>query len=133
MSVLVPSHVIVERARDADPARVRDADLRCSISLTRTHASDCGFRQVFARVDGGPRIALVFGDAVIVEVRPGHHVLTAHNTLFIKRVEFTIEIAEHLEFELINSARWWTAGMAGLLGAAPLFLTVRQVKSGIAA
>lgn len=110
------------------PVPASDAELGCSVTLTRAHPSDCGFRQVFARIDGGPRIALVYGDVVNVEVRPGPHLLTAHNTLYRKRLEFTIESSEHLEFELVNSARWWTAGLAGLLGAAPLFLEIREVR-----
>jgi hypothetical protein len=115
--------------RRADPRIDETDDLRATVSLTRRHPSDCGDRQVFARIDGGPRIALVFDQSVTVEVPPGRHVLSAHNTLFRKRVPFVIEPAEHLEFELINSARWWTPGMAGLLGAAPLFLTVRQIRT----
>src|SRR5262245_50499106 len=103
-------------------------DLRSTISLTRVHPSDCGQRQVFVRLDGGPRIALVFGETVTMDVEPGSHMLFAHNTLFWKHVPFAIEPAEHLDFEVINSARWWTAGMVGVLGAAPLFLTVRLVN-----
>jgi hypothetical protein len=89
---------------------------------------DCGQRQVFVRLDGGPRMALTYGQAVTIDVEPGQHVLLAHNTLFRKRVRFAIEPSEHLEFVLINGARWWTAGVAGVLGAAPLFLTVEQVS-----
>jgi len=104
-------------------------DLRSTIELRRIHPSDCGQRQVFVRLDAGPRIALVYGDSVTIEVQPGRHELFAHNTLFRKRVPFAIEPAEHLEFVVINGARWWTAGVVGILGAAPLFLTVKQVPS----
>jgi hypothetical protein len=114
--------------RRAEPRFDATDDLRATISLTRRHPSDCGERQVFARVDGGPRVALVFGQSVTIDVQPGRHVLAVHNTLFRKRATFVIEAAEHLEFELINGARRWTPGVAGLLGAAPLFLTVRQVS-----
>jgi hypothetical protein len=107
----------------------QQTDLRSTITLNRVHPSDCGERQVFVRLDDGQRIALVYGDSVTVEVQPGSHRLFAHNTLFRKRLSFAIEPAEHLEFEIINSARWWTAGVVGLLGAAPLFLTVRLVGS----
>jgi hypothetical protein len=58
-------------------------------------------------------------------VSPGRHRLRVDNTLFWKTIEFAIEPGEHLECLVINRARWWTAGMAGLLGSAPLFLTVR--------
>jgi len=102
-------------------------NLGSTITLNRVHPSDCGQRQVFVRLDGGPRIALVFGESVTIEVQPGGHRLFAHNTLFRKHVTFAIEPAEHLEFDLVNSDRWWTAGFVGVFGAAPLFLTVRLV------
>ncbi len=103
-------------------------DLRATVCFSRMHPSDCQERQVFVRLDGGARFALTFGESVTIEVRPGSHRLMAHNTLFWKRMAFTIEPGEHLEFVLVNSARWWTAGMAGVLGAAPLFLTVQQLS-----
>jgi hypothetical protein len=94
------------------------------VTLSRHHPSDIGQRQVFARLDGGPRIALVYGDTFSAEVEPGRHHLRAHNTLFWKNIDFTIELGEHLEFIFINSGRWWTAGVVGFLGSAPLFLQV---------
>lgn len=103
-------------------------DLRCLITFSRTHPSDCGQRQVFARLDDGEQVALVYGDIVTFEVNPGRHKLRVHNTLFWKNVEFSIEPGERLELIIINGARWWTAGMAGLLGCAPLFLTVKLVS-----
>jgi len=126
--------ILTTRPSDADERRDApglDAadDLRSTVCLSRRHPSDIGDRQVFARIDDGPRVALTFGQAVTLDVAPGRHVLFAHNTLFRKRVEFALEAAEHLEFELINSGRWWTPGIVGLLGAAPLFLTVRQVRA----
>ena len=99
-------------------------DLRTVVTLSRDHPQDIGQRQVIARLDGGPKISLLFGQSVTAEVAPGQHLLRAHNTLFRKQVPFTIEPGEHLEFVLINTARWWTASMAGILGAAPLFLKV---------
>jgi hypothetical protein len=101
-------------------------DLRCTVTISRDHPSDCAQRQVFLRVDGGPRVALVFGESFTTELEPGRHRMRVHNTLVWKTVDFAIEPGEHLEFIVINSARWWTAGMAGLLGAAPLFLTVQR-------
>ena len=103
-------------------------DLRSLVTLSRTHPTDCQQRQVFARLDGGPSVALRFGETVTLEVTPGRHRLRMHNTLFWKTLTFTIEPAEHLEFLAINGTRWWTYGMAGLLGSAPLFLTVRQMS-----
>ena len=103
-------------------------DLRCLITFSRTHPSDCGQRQVFARLDGREQVALLYGDIVTLEVNPGRHRLRVHNTLFWKNREFSIEMGERLEFLMINSARWWTAGVVGVLGSAPLFLTVKQLS-----
>lgn len=101
-------------------------DLRTSVTISRAHPRDVGQRQVIVRLDDGPRIKLEFGDEHTVELQPGRHKLFVHNTLFWKTTYFSIEPGEHLEFIVINSARWWTAGMVGLLGSAPLFLQVVQ-------
>lgn len=99
-------------------------DLRTVVTLSRDHPRDVGQRQVIVRLDDGPKLALLYGQSITAEVAPGQHLLRAHNTLFRKAIPFTIEPGEHLEFVLINSARFWTASMAAILGAAPLFLSV---------
>ena len=101
-------------------------DLRALVTVSRTHPADCQDRQVIVRLDDGARATLVFGQSFTIEVQPGAHHLRAHNTLMWRNVHFTIEPGEHLDFIMINSARWWTAGMVGVLGAAPLFLTVER-------
>ena len=107
----------------------RDADdLRSVVTFVRDHPSDCGQRQVFVRVDGGLRLALVFGEAIDVELRPGLHHFRIHNTLFWKHVHVAIEPGEHLQCRIVNSARWWTAGVVGVIGAAPLFLSVQMTS-----
>jgi hypothetical protein len=103
-------------------------DLRCLITFSRTHPSDCGQRQVFARLDDRDQVALLYGDIVTLEVNPGRHKLRVHNTLFWKNLHFSIEMGERLEFLVINRARWWTAGVVVVLGSAPLFLTVKQLS-----
>ena len=103
-------------------------DLRSLVTLSRTHPTDCRERQIFGRLDDQARVVLRYGEEVTLEVTPGRHRLRVHNTLFWKTLVFAIEPGEHLEFLAINRARWWTYGMAGLLGSAPLFLTVRQLS-----
>jgi hypothetical protein len=110
----------------ADAALDDVEDLRSTITVSRDHPSDVGQRQVFIRIDGSERVALLFGESLTTELEPGRHRLRVHNTLIWKTIEFAIEPGEHLEFIVINSARWWTAGMAGVLGAAPLFLKVEK-------
>jgi hypothetical protein len=123
--------VTTERFGRAGPAGADAAfdeleDLRSLITVSREHPMDVGQRQVFLRIDGGERLALLFGESVTTDLEPGRHRLRVHNTLMWKTIDFAIEPGEHLEFIVINSARWWTAGMAGLLGAAPLFLTIEK-------
>jgi hypothetical protein len=110
-------------------ARPHDVDDLCSIvTISRAHPSDCGQRQVVARLDLASRITLVYGESFTQEVAPGQHHLRVHNTLFWKNVRFAIEPGEHLEFVIINGAKWWTYGIVGLLGSAPLFLTVQRLS-----
>lgn len=101
-------------------------DLRTSVTISRAHPTDIGQRQVIVRLDEGPKIKMVFGDEFTIELQPGRHKLFVHNTLFWKTTYFCIEPGEHIEFIVINTARWWTAGVVGMLGSAPLFLQVVQ-------
>ena len=105
----------------ADPAD----DLRSFVTLSRDHPSDIGERHVFARLDD-TKVRLAYGESVTAELTPGAHHLRAHNTLVWKKLKFTLEPGEHLEFVIINSGRWWTWGMAGVLGSAPLFLRIAK-------
>jgi hypothetical protein len=113
-------------SRTPDALRRNSDDLRALVTLSRTHRSDCGQRQVIVRLDGGPKVKLLFGDLFTVEVQPGAHHLRVHNTLFWKNIRFTIEPGEHLDFLIRNEARWWTYGMVAVLGSAPLFLRVER-------
>jgi hypothetical protein len=114
----------MDRPGAAPAAPDRADDLRSFVTFIRNDPADCGQRQVFVRIDGGQRLALVFGEAVEIEVQPGLHHFRVHNTLFWKHVRIGIEPGEHLRCCIVNSARWWTAGVVGVLGAAPLFLSV---------
>ena len=118
----------IQPHRVIDPMPDAGESLDCSVTLSREHPDDCGQRQVFARLDEDVRAVLVFGQSVTLEVKPGAHVLRVHNTLVWKTIEFTIEPGEHLGFTIINRAPKWAVGMAGILGWAPLFLTVRKTS-----
>lgn len=100
-------------------------DLRSFVTISRNHPEDVQERQVYARLDGKAS-TLLFGDCITAEIAPGAHHLRVHNTLVWKNIRFTVEPGEHLEFVVINSARWWTWGVAGVLGAAPLFLKIER-------
>lgn len=98
-------------------------DLRSFVTLSRTHPNDVGERHVFVTLDT-EKFRLSYGDTITAELGPGAHRLRAHNTLVWKNMPFTLEPGEHLEFLIVNSGRWWTWGLAGVLGSAPLFLSV---------
>src|SRR5437870_1587268 len=73
-------------------------DLRALVTVSRAHASDCRQRQIVDRLDGGPKVQLLFGESMTLEVEPGAHHLRVHNTLMWRNIPFTIELGEHLEF-----------------------------------
>ena len=100
-------------------------DLRSFVTLSRTHPTDIGERHVFVKLDD-TKVRLSYGDSFTAELKPGAHHLRAHNTLVWKNLKFTLEPGEHLEFVIINSGRWWTWGIAGVLGSAPLFLSIAK-------
>jgi hypothetical protein len=100
-------------------------DLRSFVTISRTHPSDIRDRHVYVRLDGKDA-KLLFGEHFTAEAEPGAHELRVHNTLMWKRIKFTLEPGEHLEFIIINSGRWWTWGFAAVLGSAPLFLKVEK-------
>jgi hypothetical protein len=119
----------IDHQPEADHARAAEdaahgLDLRCRVTLSREHQADARQRQVLVRIDEGPTSALMFGDRITVEVDPGSHTLRANNTLFWKRVPFTIEPGEHLEFTLINKAGRLTLGLLAVIGVAPLYLEI---------
>lgn len=100
-------------------------DLRSFVTLSRAHPTDIGERHVFVKLDD-TKVRISYGDSFTAELKPGAHHLRAHNTLVWKNFKFTLEPGEHLEFVIINSGRWWTWGIAGVLGSAPLFLTIAK-------
>jgi hypothetical protein len=103
-----------------------DFDLRALVTISRDHSKDAQQRQVLVRVDDGPVSSLLWGDRVTLEVAPGSHLLRANNTLFWKRVPFTIEAGEHLEFMMINRAGRLSVGLLAIIGVAPLYLDIER-------
>lgn len=112
--------------KDAGLGAQDDLDIRAFVTFRRDHEADAKQRQVMVSVDGQPATTLMYGDRVTIEVPPGHHLLRANNTLFWKRVPFSIEPGEHLEFVLINRAGRLTLGFLALIGVAPLYLDIER-------
>jgi hypothetical protein len=96
------------------------------VTITRTDDSDVQQRQVIVRIDTGQSTTLYYGDSVTLDVPAGEHRLRVHNTLVWKHVTFVAADDEHVEFTVINRSGRLSFGLLALVGAAPLFLTVRQ-------
>jgi len=118
--------VNTHEAVPAGPVPEASRTTRAQVTLSRTDKTDVGQREIFARIDNGPTRRLRFGDGYTEEVAPGSHQLRANNTLFWKRVTFTIEPGERIEFALINRGGAFAIGLIALLGVAPLSLTIER-------
>jgi len=103
-----------------------DYDLRTLVTISRMHARDIGQRHVFVTLDDHKQVALRFGQSLTETVEPGAHQLKVNNTLMWRKLTFTVEAGEHLEFILINYCGPFWQGLAGLLGAAPVFLKIHR-------
>lgn len=98
-----------------------------SVTITRTHQSDFGQRQLIITLDGDRLGDLMFGDAISRDVAPGRHTLRVSNTLVWKTVTFDVKPGEQVRFEAINRPGKLTYPMLVIFGAGPLYLTVRRV------
>ena len=101
-----------------------------AVRIARTSDKDIQQRQVIVSVDDGPKATLAFGESVEWKVGAGEHVLKAHNTLVWKKVPFSAEPDERIEFVIANRASRFTLGFLSLMGVAPLYMTIeRSTKS----
>lgn len=121
----VPGTEGLQAAQPDGPVDPPD-DLRTFVTVSRNHERDVGQRQVIVRIDGRPRVNLLFGESFTQEIAPGTHRLRAHNTLVWKNVDFQVEPGEHIEFIVINRSGTFGLGFLALLGVAPLFLTIER-------
>ena len=101
-------------------------DARARITVTRNAPNDIGQRELFVSLDCTELAIMRFGEAVTREVEPGRHRLRVHNTLIWKNVEIDLQPGEHARFTAINRAGWGTYGIATVLGAGPIYLTVER-------
>jgi hypothetical protein len=69
----------------------------------------------------------LFGESLQRDVAPGQHRLRVSNTLVWKNLAFEVRPGEQVRFEAINRAGRFTYPILVLLGAAPLYLTVRRI------
>ena len=98
-----------------------------SVTIMRTHQSDFGQRQLVISLDGERLGDLLFGDSMSRDIAPGEHTLRVSNTLVWKTVKFDVKPAEQVRFEAINRTGRLTYPMLVILGAGPLYVTIRRL------
>ena len=105
-----------------------DSDLfPATVTVTRTSESDFKSRQLIVRVDGERIATLLWGDSVTTELPPGPHRVQVSNTLVWKTVTFDLQPGEQVFFEAINRTGPGTFTMLVLLGAGPLYVTLKRM------
>jgi hypothetical protein len=97
------------------------------LTITRNDPGDIQQRQLIVSLDGQRLGQLMFGETLTHEVLPGPHRLRISNTLFWKTIKFVATPGEAIRFEAVNRAGRLTYPMMVVMGAGPLYLTVRRV------
>ena len=98
-----------------------------TVTVTRTSESDFKSRQLIVWVDGERVATLLWGDSVTTELQPGPHRVRVSNTLVWKTVTFDLQPGEQVFFEAINRTGPGTYTMLVLLGAGPLYVTLKRM------
>ena len=96
------------------------------LTVTRTDSADVKQRQLIVTLDGQRLGQLLFGETLTHEMLPGPHRLRISNTLFWKTIPFEAKPGETVRFEAVNRAGRLTFPLMAILGAGPLYLTVRR-------
>ncbi|MGH9407819.1 MAG: hypothetical protein ACRD1V_00035 [Vicinamibacterales bacterium] len=99
-----------------------------SVTVTRTAPSDFQQRQLIVYLDDERIGDLMFGQAISRDLTPGPHRLRVSNTLVWKTVKFDAKPGEQVRFEAINRAGKLTYPMLLIMGAGPLYVTLRRVS-----
>ena len=98
-----------------------------TITVRRQSRADIGHREIFLLLDDRDIGMLRYGDELTREIEPGPHRLKAHNTLFRKTLDFTLNVGEHASFIAINRAGFGTYSvLAFFLGGGPIYLTFER-------
>ena len=103
-----------------------------TITVRRQSRRDVGYREIYVSLDGEEIAILRHGEEVTREVAPGAHQLKAHNTLFRKTLDFTLNVGEHAIFAAINRAGFGTYSvLAFFLGGGPIYLTFERERPSV--
>jgi hypothetical protein len=95
------------------------------VTVHRTSREDVRERQVIVSIDGERVADLLYGQTFTGEIAPGHHTIRANNTLVWKTLEFDAAAGAHLHFTCINRAPRGLYYLVGILGIAPLLVSLR--------
>ena len=74
------------------------------VTVRRQASNDMGVREIAVYLDGARVAWLRYGEEVTVDVPPGPHTLKVDNTLFKKKLDFTVAVGEHASFMTANYA-----------------------------
>lgn len=99
-----------------------------SVTVTRTSNDDFKQRQLVIWIDGEKLGDLMFGEALSQEVAPGRHRLRVSNTLVWKTVTFDVKPSEQVRFEVVNRPGRLTYPMLVILGAGPLYVSIKRLS-----
>jgi hypothetical protein len=120
--------VLVETPVDDVTGRAEDGYVfPATVTVTRTSETDFKSRQLIVWIDGERVATLLWGDSVTTELPPGPHRVRVSNTLVWKTVSFNLQLGEQVFFEAINRTGPGTFAMLILLGAGPLYVTLKRM------
>ncbi len=96
------------------------------LTVARKDPADVKQRQLIISLDGQRLGQLMFGETLVHEMLPGPHRVRISNTLFWKTIAFVAKPGEEVRFEAVNRAGQLTYPLMLIMGAGPLYLTVRR-------
>ena len=99
-----------------------------SVMVSRTSDDDFKARQLVIWIDGEKIGDLMFGETFSRDVAPGKHTLRVSNTLVWKTVSFDVQSGDQVRFQAVNRPGRLTYPMLVLLGAGPLYVTIKRLS-----
>ena len=99
-----------------------------SVTVSRTSDDDFKARQLVIWIDGEKIGDLMFGETFSRDVAPGKHTLRVSNTLVWKTVSFDVQSGDQVRFQAVNRPGRLTYPMLVLIGAGPLYVTIKRLS-----
>src|SRR5215469_8697292 len=99
-----------------------------SVTVSRTSDDDFKARQLVIWIDGEKIGDLMFGESFSRDVAPGRHTLRVSNTLVWKTVSFDVQSGDQVRFQAVNRPGRLTYPMLVLLGAGPLYVSIKRLS-----